>query len=255
MSPFLQIKDLSKEFTSNGENYKVFSNVSLELEEGEFLCILGSSGCGKTTLLRCVGGFEQPSTGQVIINGKLVEKPGIHDSMVFQSFEQLFPWKTVLGNVLYPLQINHIGSNKKETVDIAMSYLDLVGLTQFKNYYPHQLSGGMKQRVAIARSLAQKPSVILMDEPFASLDADTRTSLQNELISIWSKSKITILFVTHSIIEAIALGSKFLVMGGNEDSVRMYMDNPVQGTPGRLRDPEDEGFSECWGQLKNLVRK
>ncbi len=254
MNSLLQINNLTKEFNTNKNKLKVIENLNLDVDEGDFLLILGTSGSGKSTLLRCIGGFERPTSGEVVIDGKAITGPSAHASMIFQSFDQLFPWKTVLKNVVYPLDINNLGGNNhEERVETAKQYIDLVGLTGFENYYPHQLSGGMKQRVAIARSFAQKPSIILMDEPFASLDADTRRILSQELLDIWNKTKITILFVTHSIMEAISLANKILVLGTKEGTV--FFENPVKGEPGRLKNPDDEGFNKCWGRLNELIRR
>ena len=255
MSKFLEIEGLTQRFITNGEEHVAYKDVSISLEKGEFLSIVGPSGCGKTTLLRTIGGFLDPTSGIVKIDGKVVSEPGKHCAMVFQTFDQLFPWKTVISNVVYPLMVNKRFKTKKEAEKHAMKYLDMVGLTKFKNYYPHNLSGGMKQRVAIARALALEPSLILMDEPFASLDADSRTMLQGELKRIWHDSGITVLFVTHSIMEAIALSTKFLAMGDQSNSVKLFEPNPVQGEPGKLNTPESPGYSETWGKLSKIIRK
>lgn len=255
MSAFLELVNLTQEFVTNGQKHTAYKNVSLSLNKGDFLSIIGPSGCGKTTLLRTIGGFLEPTYGSVRIDGKEISEPGKHCAMVFQTFDQLFPWKTVLGNVVYPLMVNGKYKSKREAADHAMKYIEMVGLVNFKDYYPHYLSGGMKQRVAIARALALEPSLILMDEPFASLDADTRTMLQGELKSIWYNSGITVLFVTHSIIEAIALSTKFLAMGEGDTSIKLFGDNPVDGEAGKLRTPESPGYSECWGMLSKIIRR
>lgn len=255
MSEYLEIRNLSQRFSFNNEETLVFHDVSFTLGKGSFLCILGRSGCGKTTLLRCLAGFLKPSEGDILIEGVPVTNPGRHCAMVFQTFDQLLPWKTVLGNVVYPLLINKLASQTKEqAIEVAREYLSMVGLSSNLDYYPHQLSGGMKQRVAIARALAMQPSLILMDEPFASLDADTRTLLQRELLQIWKASGATVLFVTHSIIEAIGLSNKMLVMGDNSESIRLFMDNPVEGEPGVLRTPQSPGYPECWTLLSETIR-
>ena len=254
--PFILIKNLSKSFVSSGgEKLKVLSDMNIHINEGDFITILGVSGSGKSTFLRCVGGFEKIDGGEITINGKKITKPAPEVSMIFQTFEQIFPWKTVYENVVYPLLTNkNTGLSKNEIRDTAEHYIDMVGMLKFKNYYPHQLSGGMKQRTAIARSLIQKPSVILMDEPFASLDADTRTILRREVLDIWykAKGKLTILFVTHSILEAISFATKFLVL----DMTKGYkmFDNTVSGSAGKLKTPEDDGFDECWTKLNNMIR-
>ncbi len=255
MSAFLELLNLGQQFVANGQTTVPFKDVNLSLDKGEFLCILGSSGCGKTTLLRNVGGFEKPTWGEVRVDGKLVTAPGLHCAMVFQTFDQLLVWKTVVGNVMFPLLTSKKCKNRQQAREVAMHYLDMVGLTKFADFYPHQLSGGMKQRVAIARALAMEPPLMLMDEPFASLDADTRTALQKELIRIWAATGITILFVTHSIIESIALSTKLLAMGEYPDSVKIFMDNPVEGERGVLKTPESRGYPECWSMLSKAVRK
>lgn len=255
MSAFLELRDLSKSFSSGQECREAFSGVSLTVEKGEFLCIVGSSGCGKTTLLRVVGGFEQASGGEVLLEGKPVTAPGPRCAMVFQTFDQLLPWKTVAGNIAYPLEAGAQALGRADARKRAGEYLEMVGLTQFSGYYPHQLSGGMKQRVAIARALAMRPELILMDEPFASLDAETRTTLQKELKRIWRDSGITVLFVTHSIIESIALSTRLLAMGEHPESVKLLFDNPVEGPRGELKTPESPGYAECWGKLSKAIRK
>ena len=255
MSAFLEIKNLRKTFESGQAVQTVFSDVSLTLQKGEFLCIVGSSGCGKTTLLRVVGGFEHATSGEVLLEGQRVTEPGPRCAMVFQTFDQLLPWKTVLGNIAYPLMVNRRTANHQEARARAGEYLEMVGLTKFADYYPHKLSGGMKQRVAIARALSMQPELILMDEPFASLDAETRTTLQKELKRIWRESGITVLFVTHSIIESIALSTKLLAMGEYPESVKLFLDNPVEGPRGELKTPESPGYAECWGKLSKAIRK
>lgn len=198
----LQIKNLTKSYYDENVNV-IIENFNLEVNKNEFLCILGPSGCGKTTLLRCIAGFERYE-GSVIIEGEEKSEPDTDRIMVFQDFNQLFPWKTVEKNIQYPLCLRGIKDNKilKEISDEALKKVKLSGV---EKYYPHQLSGGMKQRVAIAKALALKPKIILMDEPFAALDAMTRNTLQEELLNIQQKEECTILFITHNIQEAIVL--------------------------------------------------
>lgn len=252
-TPVIQVKNLSKTFISNDEKLNVLSNINLEIYSGDFITILGVSGSGKSTFLRCIGGFEKVDSGEVYINGEKVTKAGRYASMVFQDFNQIFPWKTVYENVSYPLTVLN-SLSESEIKEKTEYYLNMAGLSKFYDYYPHQLSGGMKQRTAIARSLAQEPSVILMDEPFASLDADTRTTLRREVLDIWYKAdgKITILFVTHGLLEAISIASRFVVL----DMKKGYsvFDNIVEGVAGKLKNPEDKGFDECWSKLNNMIR-
>lgn len=253
--PFISVKNISKTYISNKNKLTVFSNISVDINAGEFVTILGKSGAGKSTFLRAIGGFESiDGGGNITINGEQITKPIPQATMVFQDFNQIFPWKTVYENVLFPLDIDN-KNNSKELKEKVIYFLNMVGLENFHNYYPHQLSGGMKQRVAIARSLIQEPSVILMDEPFASLDADTRASLRQELLDIWYKSsnKLTILFVTHSIIEAISMATRFLILGKGDCIIDIP--NNVSGGPNKLKSPEDAGFDECWAKLNELIRK
>jgi len=256
LSSYLEVKNLSHNFSFNNTETPVFTNLNFSLEKGEFLCILGTSGCGKTTLLRCLAGLLKPSKGEIFIKGEPINNTGRHCAMVFQTFDQLLPWKTVMGNVIYPLLVNKADRlPKKDAKEISEKYIEMVGLSEYKNYYPHQLSGGMKQRIAIARALAMQPSLILMDEPFASLDVDTRLSLQRELLRIWKISSVTVLFVTHSIVEAISLSTKMLVMGSSTEGVKMFVDNKVEGERGVLRTPESPGYSECWTEINNSLRR
>lgn len=250
----IKINNISKKYISDNKELEVISNLSLNINKGEFVSILGKSGSGKSTLLRSIGGFEQVNQGEIFINQNRIINPGVHAAMVFQDFNQIFPWKTVFENVCYPVKINNMERNDLELKEHVDYYLNLVGLSNFANYFPHQLSGGMKQRVALARSLALEPSVILMDEPFASLDADTRNLLRKELINIWNKveNHVTILFVTHNIHEAISMGTKFLVIISPND-IR-YFDNTVEGERGVAKSPENKGFNECWSLLNNMIR-
>jgi len=251
---FLEIEGLTQTFVNGPDAHTAYEDVTISLEKGEFLCIIGPSGCGKPTLLRSVSGFQKPTAGRIAVNDHTVAEPGTHCAMIFQTFDQLFPWRTVLGNVAYPLLVGKKCATKAEAVSKANAQLALVGLQNYGGYYPYQLSGGMKQRVAIARALALEPELILMDEPFASLDADTRTNLQKELKRIWAESGLTVLFVTHSIIEAIGLATKLLVLSPDPPSVKMFADNPVGGARDAVKTPESPGYSGCWAMLNDLIR-
>ena len=200
----LKIENLKKKYDNSDRI--ILNNIDLSINEEDFLCVLGPSGCGKSTLIRCIAGFEDYK-GSITVNGEKVVKPGPDRIMVFQDFNQLFPWKTVLGNITYALKVGGM-KDKEERKEKAEKYLNKVNLLQYKNYYPHQLSGGMKQRVAIAKGLALGSKIIMMDEPFAALDAMTRKQLQAELIKIKEKEKMTVLFITHNIQEAISLGTE-----------------------------------------------
>jgi NitT/TauT family transport system ATP-binding protein len=206
----IAIEAVSKTFeTKRDQRHLAITDVSLAVTAGEFVSILGPSGCGKSTLLYIVGGFVTPSTGAVTVNGCPVTGPGPDRGPVFQEFA-LFPWKTVLGNVMYGLE--QTGVARAEAKKCARELLALVHLSAYENFYPKELSGGMKQRVALARTLAYRPSILLMDEPFGSLDAHTRTRLQNDLLDIWERDRKTVLFVTHSVDEAVFLSDRVAVM-------------------------------------------
>ncbi len=198
----LTLRNVSKSFDSN----KVLDNINLNIDDGNFVCIVGFSGCGKTTLLRVVGGFES-YTGTVLHDDKPIIAPSPTRFMVFQELNQLLPWKTTIENIAFGPKLSGNKSSRK-----PLEMLELVGLTDARHKYPHELSGGMKQRTAIARALVMNPSILLMDEPFGSLDAQTRRRLQSELVQIWQTIKITILFVTHNIRESIFLADRVVVL-------------------------------------------
>ena len=203
----LELHNVTKKFKSEEGEVKAIENTNFVVKSAEFLCILGPSGCGKTTLLRMIAGLDYPSSGEILLDGAKVRGPSPDRGMVFQEYS-LFPWKTVLKNVEFGLEILGVPDRRK----IAKDYLELVGLQEFENSYPYELSGGMKQRVAIARALATDPSILLMDEPFGSVDAQTRNILQKELLEIWKRTNKTILFVTHSVDEAVYLADRVAVM-------------------------------------------
>jgi len=206
----IAIERLSKTFdTSRGTSHLALGELSLDVAPGEFVSILGPSGCGKSTLLYIVGGFVMPSCGTLRVGGRPVTGPGPDRGPVFQEFA-LFPWKTVLGNVMYGLREQ--GKSKAEAEARARELIELVHLKGYENFYPKELSGGMKQRVAIARTLAYRPNILLMDEPFGALDAHTRTGMQMELLDIWERDRKTVLFVTHSVEEAVFLSDRVVVL-------------------------------------------
>jgi NitT/TauT family transport system ATP-binding protein len=218
----IAIESLSKSFdTTRGTTHLALSDISLRTKEGEFVSILGPSGCGKSTLLYIVGGFVQPTAGTVAVAGKPVTGPGPDRGPVFQEFA-LFPWKTVLGNVMYGLLEQGVAKQQAEAK--ARALIALVHLTGYEKFYPKELSGGMKQRVAIARTLAYGPGILLMDEPFGALDAHTRTGLQNELLEIWERDRKTVLFVTHSVEEAVFLSDRVVVLTRSPGRVKSIVD-------------------------------
>ena len=203
----LTLRNVTRTYEEENGSREALENITLEVKPSEFLCIVGPSGCGKTTLLRMIAGLDYPTSGEIILDGIPVEGPSPDRGMVFQEFS-LFPWRTVLKNVEFGLKIQ----GKSDIKKTAMRYIELVGLTGFEHSFPFQLSGGMKQRVAIARALATEPAILLMDEPFGSVAAQTRNLLQEELLEIWKRTKKTILFVTHSVDEAVYLADRVVVM-------------------------------------------
>jgi NitT/TauT family transport system ATP-binding protein len=206
----LIIDHLSKQFAKNGkETVDSLTDINVRVDDGEFICILGPSGCGKTTLLRIVAGLENPTTGRVLIDDVQIDRPNPKLGMIFQDYS-LYPWRTVNENIVFGLELRGVG--KEQRAKIAQEYLELAGLSGFGNSYPYELSGGMRQRVAVVRALAVDPSVLLMDEPFGALDAQTRNRLQHDLLEIWDKTKKTILFVTHSVDEAVFLSDRIVVL-------------------------------------------
>lgn len=208
--PLVNVDNVTLGYEVAGGTHVAVSGVELAIESGETVTLLGPSGCGKSTLLMAIAGYLHPLEGTISIEGRDNPPPGPDRAMVFQEFGQLFPWRTVLDNVAYPLRVT--GTARREARDRAKRFVELTGLSRVADRHPHQLSGGMKQRVAIARALALDPAMILMDEPFGSLDAMTRLRLQDELISLASETEMTTLFVTHSIEEAIRLGDRIVVM-------------------------------------------
>ncbi len=209
MNHKLELQHITKTYITEEGEMTALDGINLEVKPAEFLCIIGPSGCGKTTLLRMVAGLDHPTSGKIILDGKEVKCASPDRGMVFQEFS-LFPWRTVLKNVEFGLEIS--GMKDKERQAIAEKYIALVGLEGFENHSPYELSGGMKPRVAIARAHATAPSNLLMDEPFGSVDAQTRNLLQEELLEIWARTKKTVLFVTHSVDEAVYLADRVAVM-------------------------------------------
>jgi len=222
--------------------------VDLEVYESDRFVILGPSGCGKSTLLKAIGGFMAPIEGNIFLRGRKVVKPGPDRMMVFQEFEQLMPWKTALGNVLFPMSATG-RFRGKEARERAFAALSKVGLTKFADSYPHMLSGGMKMRVAIARAMAMEPDILLMDEPFAALDALTRRRMQEDLLELWDQLRFTVLFVTHSIEEAIRVGSRILVLSPHPGRVRAELNSSyVHGQP-----LDDAAFGLLSNRIHTLV--
>ncbi len=217
--PLLQVDNVSLEYHAPGRVVRATHRVSFDVHEADRFVLLGASGCGKSTLLKAVAGFIAPVEGEIRLEGRAVTKPGPDRIVVFQEFDQLPPWKTVKDNVMFPLLASRT-LGRREAAERALHYLDKVGLTPFADAFPHTLSGGMKQRVAIARALAMQPRVLLMDEPFAALDALTRRKMQEELLALWEEVRFTLVFVTHSIEEALVVGNRIGLLSPHPGRVR-----------------------------------
>lgn len=217
----LNIKNISKTYEDDIKRVEAIKNIKADIKEREFVVFVGPSGCGKTTLLKCIAGILKPTKGEIIIDGKRITKPDKSIGMVFQDFS-LFPWLTVKENIEFGLKIR--GISIKERNKIVEHYLNVTGLKEFSNTYPKSLSGGMKQRVAIARTLANNPKVILMDEPFGSLDSLTRASMQEFLTNLWEKEHKTVIFVTHDVEEALFLSNKIHVLSKRPATIKISFD-------------------------------
>jgi NitT/TauT family transport system ATP-binding protein len=230
--PVLELRRLSKSFIEKktGRTLDVLSALDIEVRPGRLTCIVGPSGCGKTTLLRVMGGLEAPTSGEVLLEGRPVRGPGPDRGMVFQEYA-LFPWRTVLKNIMFGLALK--GLPAEEARERARGYMETVGLSGCEDLYPRELSGGMKQRVAIARTLAVEPSVLLMDEPFASLDAQTRNGMQEFLVDLWLKTGTTIVFVTHSVDEAVFLGQDIIGLSRRPARLVERLENTLPYTRSR----------------------
>jgi NitT/TauT family transport system ATP-binding protein len=220
----LEVRNLTKKFQSGTRTTTALDNINFSTHRREFLCVVGPSGCGKSTLIRILAGLEEKTAGDVLLQGQPVVGPGKDRGMVFQGYT-LFPWLTVKKNVMFGLVIN--GLERYEAGRHALQWLQLVGLEKFAEAYPHQLSGGMKQRVAIVRALANQPRILLMDEPFGALDAQTRCRMQAHLLEIWRKIDITIVFITHDLEEAIFLADRILVLSAHPGEVQELIEVPV----------------------------
>lgn len=223
---YINIENAEKTFLQNGKNFTAFTDVSLSIDKGEFVCLLGPSGCGKSTLLNTIAGFSPITSGSIRIDNKEIKEPSVDNVMIFQNYG-LFPWRTVQKNVEFGLESKKI--TKEERRKIADKYIELVGLENFKKSHPHQLSGGMQQRVSIARALAVDPKIIFMDEPFGALDAITRMKLQDDILSISKQEKKTIIFVTHDIEEAVFLADRIVIMTPNPGKIKCVVTVPLKG--------------------------
>src|SRR6185295_17784983 len=245
--PHIEVRDVSLTYDTPGGRVAGVAAASFDIDQSEFLCIVGPSGCGKSTLLNLIAGFLNPTGGEIRIGGKPVTGHGMDRGIVFQDFAQLFPWRTALGNVTFGLEMKGVGKAERE--EIAKQQLKLVKLEKFVQSYPHHLSGGMQQRVAIARALAYNPSVLLLDEPFAALDALTRDEMQRLLADVWRETKKTVVYVTHNVAEAVYLADRVVVMSPHPGTVKteVLIELP------RPRDPLSVEFLEYQKQLLSYL--
>ncbi|MBI4813826.1 MAG: ABC transporter ATP-binding protein [Methanobacterium sp.] len=212
----ITLENVTKSFTKEGQEQVILQDINFNVDKGEFLCIVGPSGCGKTTLLRMIAGLDFPTNGRILEEDREISGPSVERGYVFQQYS-LFPWLNVLENVTFGLELK--GIEEEERLQKAREYLKMVGLSQAENSYPKELSGGMKQRVAIARSLVNDPHVLLMDEPFSALDVQTRHKLQEELVRIWKEEHKTVIFVTHNVDEAVFLADRVIVLSRNPGKI------------------------------------
>ena len=249
----IEIRDLSRNFQTREGEFVALSGVSFDVRDNEFFSILGPSGCGKTTLLKMVAGLIRSSGGSISIGSEPVSGPGEDRAMVFQHFV-LLPWADVLTNAGFGLEMR--GVPRKEARERARPYLEQVGLTRFVSHYPHELSGGMQQRVGLARALAVDPDILLMDEPFGALDAQTRQIMQEDLTKLWDREKKTVIFVTHSMDEAAYLSDRVLIMDTRPGRVKEILDIPLERprVPSIRRSPEFSDLtSHMWAQLRMMI--
>ncbi len=243
----IDVKNVSKSFVTKDKDFIALKNVNLHVDDGELICLLGPSGCGKTTLLRMIGGLEHADEGEIYDRGELVTGPSKDRGFIFQQYS-LFPWLNVLDNVMFGLNLNK-DSSKEENLAAAERYLERVGLADFKYSYPHELSGGMKQRVAIIRSLLNHTPVLLMDEPFSAVDMLNRHSLQEQLIGVWKRFETTILFVTHDVDEAVYLADKIVIMDKNPGRIQEIIEVPLE----RPRQRESREFLDFQDEVEKKL--
>ena len=241
----IEIRDVSLVYDTPAGRVAGVERASFDIEQSEFLCLVGPSGCGKSTLLNIIAGFLAPTSGEIRVGGTAVTGRGMDRGIVFQDFAQLFPWRTALGNVEFGLEMKGVGKAEREA--IALQQLALVKLEKFAHAYPHHLSGGMQQRVAIARALAYNPAVLLMDEPFAALDALTRDDMQRLLVDVWRETRKTVVYVTHNVAEAVYLADRVVVMTPHPGTVRCQV-------PIKLARPRDPLGIEFLDHQKKLLR-
>lgn len=252
LTPKVQIKAVEKIFEGRNGQTVALNGVDMDIYDNEFICVVGPSGCGKSTLLNIIAGLLEPTSGEVLVDGKKVEGTGVDRGVVFQQYA-LFPWLTVKKNVEFGLKLKK-ELTKEQREEIAMKYIKMVGLEKFTNAYPKELSGGMKQRVAIARAYAVNPSLLLMDEPFGALDAQTRTQLQTELLKTWEEEKKTCFFITHDVEEAILLASRVVVMSARPGRIKEIIDIDIP-YPRNQETKMLSRFTELKNYIWNMVYK
>jgi NitT/TauT family transport system ATP-binding protein len=245
-TPRVRVEGIGKRFEGTNGPVQALEGVTFDVADGEFVCIVGPSGCGKTTLFRIIAGLEPATTGRVVLDGARVDGPSTDLGLVFQEYH-LFPWRTVAGNVGFGLERDGVATTERERR--VRELLELVGLDGFADTYPRDLSGGMKQRVALARALAVDPGLLLMDEPFGAVDAQTKKLLQDELLDIWRETGKTILFVTHDVEEAVKLADRVVVMAKEPGRIRSVIDVDVE----RPRERSDDGFGATYQRLLDLI--
>ena len=252
--PALDVNRLAKTYGSGEKTTEALADVSFSVDDGEFVCVVGPSGCGKTTLLKCIAGLLGPTRGEVLLRGRRVTDPPEEMALVFQEYgRSLMPWTSVRNNVLLPLRHKKLSRNTRS--ELVEQSVDSVGLTRFIDHYPWQLSGGMQQRVAIARALAYQPSILLMDEPFASVDAQTRADLEDLLLRLHDEYAITILFVTHDIDESVYLADRVVVLTHAPTSVKEVVPVPLSRPRDQITTKELPDFTHLRGHVARLVRR
>jgi len=253
MSSYLELKNINKSFKTEKGRKKALKEINLQIKENEFLTILGPSGCGKSTLLKLIAAFIKADSGQISKNGRQLKQAGLDRIMLFQDFEQLFPWQKVIDNVIFAVRAaarnKNLRLSKKQIRERAEKYLSEVGLLDYQNYYPHQLSGGMKQRAALARTLAAEGKIMLMDEPFGSVDSQTRQELQQLLVQLWQEEERTIIFVTHDIREAVFLSERIVLMKNEPGEISAVETNRLAYPRSRSSRDFNQLFEQLQAQL------
>jgi NitT/TauT family transport system ATP-binding protein len=247
-TPLLAIKDVTLTYSNGARRIVAAQDISLSVNQADRIVLLGPSGCGKSTLLKAIGGFIRPDHGTIALGGEPIIAPGPDRMMVFQEFDQLLPWKTVLGNVMFPMVASR-KFDRKAARERARDIIARIGLEAFVDSYPHTLSGGMKQRVAIARALAMEPKMLLMDEPFGALDALTRRRMQHELLTLWEDLRFTLIFVTHGIEEGMIVGSRLFVMTPHPGTIHTEINVSAYGDTSRA----EPSFGRLAGEIEDLL--